>query len=419
MKSYKLTSYLNNSEYFIYMVQNKDKKISKKEDVLPDDAKATSRIVSFDYARTTAIILVLLHHALLAYTTFAYLNPANPIETFSPVVDSQRWSGFDLIVLFNDTYFMALLFFISGFFIWRSISRKGTLIFLRDRFIRLGIPFVIGVSLLIPLAYFPAQLEVELIFGGSTNYIDFWLGMAREGFATGPLWFLWLLLAFNVLIVVLYQIAPLLGGIIIKRVSSIFNRPLAFFGVLFGITAAVYLPMVLVFGIDHWTTIGPIQFQTSRILLYLVYFLIGTAIGVYGLERTMFNSNSVFARHGWIWMVASPVAFIAVLIFQFSPTGLIFYGIAFPFTCAAAVFGFIAIFLRFTKQRRGIVDSLSNNSFGIYIIHYVIVIWLQFWLLEIPLPAILKASIVFLGTLILGWGFIAAIRRIPVVARVI
>jgi len=62
---------------------------------------------------------------------------------------------------------------------------------------------------------------------------------------------------------------------------------------------------------------------------------------------------------------------------------------------------------------------LSNNSFGIYIIHYVIVIWLQFWLLGIELPAILKASVVFLGTLILSWGLIAAIRRIPAVARVI
>jgi surface polysaccharide O-acyltransferase-like enzyme len=322
--------------------------------------------------------------------------------------------------LFNDTYMMSLLFFISGFFVWRSISRKGNRIFLRDRFIRLGIPFVIGVPLLIPLAYFPAQLEVELIYGGSTNFFDFWLGMVRSSFGTaGPLWFLWLLLAFNVLIVVLYRIAPHLGGSILSRLSSIFNRPLAFFGVLFGISTVAYLPLVLLFGFDHWTTIGPITFQTSRILLYLAYFLVGTAIGVYGIDRTMFNSKNKFASRGWIGMVVSPVSFFVVLIFLVNPTGLIFYGIAFTFTCAAAVFGFIAIFLRFTKQRRGIIDSLSNNSFGIYIIHYVIVIWLQFWLLEIQLPAILKASIVFLGTLILSWGIIAAIRRIPVVARVI
>ncbi|NYT00308.1 MAG: acyltransferase [Methanocellales archaeon] len=395
------------------MEQNKNIKRS-------DGSKATTRIASFDYIRTTAILLVLLHHAVLAYTTFAYLNPANPIDTFSPVVDSQMWSGFDLIALFNDTYFMALLFFISGFFVWRSISGKGTRIFLRDRFIRLGIPFVIGVLFLIPLAYFPAQLEVELIFGGNTNYIDFWSDMIRTGFRTsGPLWFLWLLLAFNVLIVVLYRLAHHLGGIIIKRTLSIFNRPLAFFGVLFGISTVAYMPMLLVFGIDHWTTIGPITFQTSRILLYLAYFLVGTAVGVYGLERTMFNSNSKFARRGWIWMVVSPVSFIVMLIFLVNPTGLIVYGMALPFTCAAAVLGLIAIFLRFTKQRVDIIDNLSNNAFGIYIIHYSIVTWLQYWLLDANLHAIHKASIVFAGTLILSWGLIAAIRRISVVARVI
>lgn len=80
--------------------------------------------------------------------------------------------------------------------------------FLRERLIRLGIPFEIGVTLLIPLAYFPGQLEIELIYGGSTSYIDFWLSIVQAAFLSGPLWFLWLMLAFNGLITVLYRIAP-------------------------------------------------------------------------------------------------------------------------------------------------------------------------------------------------------------------
>ena len=118
-------------------------------------------------------------------------------------------------------------------------------------------------------------------------------------------------------------------------------------------------------------------------------------------------------------MVLSPVSFFLVLIFLVNQTGLIFYGIAFTFTCSIAVLGFISIFLRFTKQSNGIIENLRRNSFGIYIIHYLIVTWLPFWLLQIQLPVIIKALIVFLGTLILSWSFIAAIRRIPMVARVI
>jgi uncharacterized membrane protein len=61
------------------MEQTKDTTQPKKVGALPDDSKATTRIVVFDYLRTFVIILVLVHHAVLAYVTFAQLNPATSI----------------------------------------------------------------------------------------------------------------------------------------------------------------------------------------------------------------------------------------------------------------------------------------------------------------------------------------------------
>lgn len=392
----------------------KDMAQPRKVSALLDDAKATPRIVAFDYLRTFAIILVLVHHAVLAYVTFAQLNPATPI-TFVPIVDSQKWSGFDLIALFNDTWFMAVLFFISGLFVWRSHIRKDSRMFLRDRLMRLGIPFIIGVPLIIPLAYFPGQLEIELIYGGSTNYSDFWLGMVFR--AAGPLWFLWLLLAFNVLIVILYRAIPYLGDTLRSRASAVFKRPVVFFGALLAISTTAYLPMALAFGPVEWIGIGPFVFQSSRLLFYLVYFLAGTAVGAFGLTGSIFKSDGPLARRWWGWLAVGIGAFFAWLIiidFSFNASTL-----ALPVFCAAMVFAVIALFLRFAKQRVGILDSLSNNSYGIYLIHYMMVTWLQYGLLGATLSAIQKASIVFAGTLILSWGLIAAIRRIPVVARVI
>ena len=60
------------------MEQNKDMTPLKKEDELLDGAKATEKIAVFDYLRTFAILLVLLHHAILAYVTFVQLNPVTP-----------------------------------------------------------------------------------------------------------------------------------------------------------------------------------------------------------------------------------------------------------------------------------------------------------------------------------------------------
>jgi hypothetical protein len=54
-----------------------------------------------------------------------------------------------------------------------------------------------------------------------------------------------------------------------------------------------------------------------------------------------------------------------------------------------------------------------------YLVHYVFVVWLQHALLGVGLAAFVKVSVVFGGTLLLSWGTIAAIRRIPPAAQVI
>ena len=168
----------------------------------------SERRVEFDYLRAFVITLVLFVHAVLAYTAFAYINFENPIASSNPVVNEQRWIGFDLVVALNETFLMPLLFFISGMFVWQSLERKGTWKYFTDRLKRLGFPIVIGVFFLMPLAYYPAQLQVGLITEKETSYGVFWLGMVRSGFGTaGPLWFLWLLLGFNCLAALLHVAA--------------------------------------------------------------------------------------------------------------------------------------------------------------------------------------------------------------------
>jgi surface polysaccharide O-acyltransferase-like enzyme len=93
--------------------------------------------------------------------------------------------------------------------------------------------------------------------------------------------------------------------------------------------------------------------------------------------------------------------------------------IAFVVCCGATVVGMTGLFLRFAKRRVRIFDSLSDNAYGIYIVHYVYVTWLQYFFLGSALAPSVKGMVVFLITLILSWGSVAAIRRIPAVAKVI
>jgi surface polysaccharide O-acyltransferase-like enzyme len=86
--------------------------------------------------------------------------------------------------------------------------------------------------------------------------------------------------------------------------------------------------------------------------------------------------------------------------------------------CAAsACFALAAAFLRFAGRHRPVFESLADNAYGIYLVHYVFVIWLQYMLLHAPLFAVAKAAIVFTGTLTLSWAITAAICRLPIGAR--
>jgi len=393
------------------------------ESATRDLTEVSGRKVAFDYLRAFVISLVLFVHAALAYTTAAFINFENPIASSNPVVNEQRWIGFDLVVALNETFLMPLLFFVSGMFVWQSLARKGSWKYFTDRLKRIGLPFVIGVLFLTPLAYYPAQLQVGLITEKDTSYGVFWLGMVRSGFGTaGPFWFLWLLLAFNWLATVLYRVAPLLGGFVRAPLKNILGRPVAFFGVLLGISIMVYPPVAILFGPLTWIGIGPFNAQAGRILLYLVYFLTGTAVGTIGIGRSVYKPDGALAKHWWGWVAVGLMSFtmFIVLIVVVTPMERTFVSeIAFVICCWAMVSGMTGLFLRFAKRRVPAFDSLSENAYGIYIVHYVFVTWFQYLLLENGLSPLMKGMVVFSGTLTLSWMSVAAIRRIPAVAKVI
>jgi hypothetical protein len=67
----------------------------------------------------------------------------------------------------------------------------------------------------------------------------------------------------------------------------------------------------------------------------------------------------------------------------------------------------------------GLLDNLTQNAYGIYLVHYVFVTWLQLWLFGADLSAVVEATLVFAGMLLLSWSLIAALRHVAAVARVL
>jgi peptidoglycan/LPS O-acetylase OafA/YrhL len=379
--------------------------------------------IPLGYLRAILIVLVLVHH-----TAVAYLLPVTPppasslveylhsIRAISPVIDVVHSRLFFFVALFNDRFFMPLMFFLSGLFVWGSLQRKGRLVFFRDRIIRLGIPFVVMV-ILAPFTYYTSYLQTRT----STGPISFWhQWMSLGDWPTGPAWFLWLLLAFDIVVITLSVLTRGRSDFLDKMPSAVMRRPATLFWLLVVISAVSYIPMTTMYDPNlswwHW---GPFSFQTTRVFLYLVYFLVGVILGRHGTQRTFLVSNSILARRWPIWVAAALAAFFANIVSTFARANQTLVAVSLLLFCAAACFAFLAIFLKFADNPSRMLDSLFRNSYGIYVIHYVVVSWLLYVILKVSLPAIAKGSIVFLCSLALCWGTISLIRRIPGVARVI
>jgi surface polysaccharide O-acyltransferase-like enzyme len=377
--------------------------------------KAKARNAALDRARTFITMLVLIHHSVIAYTYFGH-------------TDRQSFLGFDGVVIFNDSFFMAAMFFLSGLFVWPSLQRKGTGWFLRDRWWRLGLPFIVCALILMPVAYY----AIDLRLSGQNSFAQFWWKTVTVGpWPSGPAWFVWVLLALDVIAAVVYRTAPGCVEAIGRLSRASFARPGLFFWALLIGSIIVYVPAVLYFGASRWFTAGPVAIQASRILLYLLYFFAGVGIGAAGFGEGLLAGDGGLARRWPAWLAAT-IATYGCLI------GLIYikhsvlpdvnhqplwweiaYALAFACYGAAQTLNVLALFLRFDNDGASILDPLRDSAYGIYLIHYVPVLWLQYVLYDfslapvMQLSAILKAVIVFILTLALSWAATSALRRIP------
>jgi len=157
--------------------------------------------------------------------------------------------------------------------------------------------------------------------------------------------------------------------------------------------------------------------------------LAGVAVGGCDAELGLLAPQGRLARHwsGWtaaaLTLFAANVALIVVLGPSMATIGLaplarqLIMGTGFVLCCGAMSFAMLAVCRRLINTPTQVLDSPSRNAYGIYLVHYGFVLWLQFALLPAPLPAAIKAAVVLTVGLSASWAITAGLRRIPAVAR--
>jgi hypothetical protein len=362
--------------------------------------RAKARNLSLDRARTFLTLVVLLHHAVIPYTYFGHTDPAS-------------WAGFDVVVLATDSFFMAMFFFLSGLFTWPGIARKAPSVFLRDRLLRLGLPFAIAAFTVIPLAYYAIALRHD------------------PGLSFTAIWFVWVLLAFDLTASLLYRVSAHLvdPG---NRVSLRgFDQPAVFWLLLVVVTAIAYVPALLYFGGSKWFELGPFSVQASRILLYFAYFFIGVSVGAANFDRGILSAGGQLPKQRWLWVIATLISYCLMWGMIYIKREILgnpdpqphwyqaIYGTFFVLFSGSILLAILAFFLHQKSPGPNLLDRMQADAYGIFLVHYPIALWIQYALFDYSLPAIVKATIGFVLTVILSWGLTAALRKIPGASHVL
>jgi glucans biosynthesis protein C len=359
------------------------------------------RLIFIDNLKLHLIILVILHHIAVAYGgSGSWPLKEKATDSISPIL-------FTLFTGINQSFFMSLFFLLSGYFVYDSLQRKGALTFIKDRFVRLGIPLALYPIIIAPIIHY---LVIRYQYG----YTGTFLGSIKIVWDVGPLWFLEILLIFSVIYVVL------------KPKLSLFKDsfPPARHIILSMIIIAIITFIVRIFfPVDVWIHV----FMFAHFTAYAFMFFIGIAAYKNNwLDHIEKLKNWKYAASAFILLL--PLMMLGVILFGNMDTapflgGLTWQSLVFAFWDITACFSIILALLylyksRFDKQP-ALARWLSPNYYGAYIFHQLVIIAVMVPLLQYAFPSTLKALIVAIAAILLSFILTALIRMIPFTKKVL
>jgi peptidoglycan/LPS O-acetylase OafA/YrhL len=364
-------------------------------------AHAPPRFLFVDNIRWSMIILVLSMHAADTYSPFGNWY----------YVDRQA-TGFGTALFFGtyqsflQAFFMAVLFFIAGHFAAASFDRKGFSTFARDRSFRLGLPTLLYMFVIGPLTqYFLSRTWGRGGFGHQ------WLTHLGDGewlSETGPMWFCAVLLLFS-----------LLYGLV--RLSGWREQPVVLRGsmVMIFVVAMAATTFAVRIVIQAGTSV--LNVHPGDLPQYLLMFAAG-AYGCRGGWMTGLAERSCL-RWGGLALVLSIPLFAALVLFGGGLEGeTALYAGGFnsvsagkclweALVCVGMGLLMLAVYRRQFDTQGPVAKWLSDNAFGVYLIHPPILIGFAILLHGLPLFAVTKALLLTLLAAIGSFAVSALILR--------
>lgn len=319
------------------------------------DIRRNNRFYYLDNLKTFLTCLVVFHHVAIAF------GGVGIFVVNSTTKGSLLFNGIlSLIVAINQSYFMGLFFIISSFFSYFSLKRKGSIAFIKGKFKRLIIPSIIYFFIIAPLTEFIIGLYYSMQGLNDFSY--------TSSLNLGPLWFLVALFIFDLVFVLFHKIIK----------TDVYYKSLSSTKIVFSVIILSIITFAIRIVFPIGITIPRFGLQPAHIAQYIFAYAIGIAIAknkwftVFTRKKYM---NNLWVAAGLVLLLFAFTSLTKDIESAFGGFNIIsfLYCLWEQFMFILMSLGLLGLFyIRFNCTSK-IKMYMSNNAFGAYFIHFIII----------------------------------------------
>jgi glucans biosynthesis protein C len=323
-----------------------------------------------------------------------------------------------------QSFFMGLLFFVSGYFAYGSLGRRGPGSFARERLVRLGLPvlfYMLVVHPFILLGLNPWNFN----FGPPIAFYLKYLRSGRFLSSSGPLWFAFALLIFCLIFAAWRALRPdrfandSLATSAPRQLTETAPSPCALW--LFALALAVFSFLVRIV-----QPIGSniLNMQLCFFAQYIAFFVVGLHAAKAGWLLALARSPQA-RRAGWLALVGGPILMLAILFVGSKGGGGIpvFFGGWHWQAFAYAVWeqlagvglslGLLALCSRRLDCDTSISRWLAGRSFAVYALHTPMLVGLFMLYRSLPQSLLMLPVLLTVTGIVVSYGVADLARRVP------
>jgi len=363
----------------------------------------SSRVHWMDNLRTVIIFLVVLYHIGGVYEAAGLWGWFWIVDDPTTMV----WVGIMGIVF--DIFVMPTLFFVSGYLTPASLKNKPAGKFIIGKFRRLIIPWLIAVFTLIPIYKVIFLYSRSLPQEHWSTYFHFTNPNSQNW-----LWFLPVLFVFNMAYVMLSKM-----NLKAPKISPKLAVPGA---VLIGFVYSFSIGGLV--GFRSWTLTPLIDFENERLLIYFLSFLLGALF----YKRGVFAAKPKGKRfynivNGIAWLPVTAHIFVRLIPFfsegEFtaSPMYRLMWWISFDLALLCMMYVMVETFRRYFDKSGRIWNELNRNSYGVYIIHVILIGVFGTVLMKTGLPVYIKYPLLIILTYLASNLLVSAYKNLAAKAK--